>query len=137
MGRRRKHQEIRYSKGVRGRVSHDKTELIGEFYGEVNSSGEVYIGKDLKGYPTVTYVFKDGSIEKIVEAGEEITNEQHKELLELIDRKNKLTKRINLLKGNDNKSWEYKASVTEREELENKIKELTTKIKEEESLGNS
>jgi hypothetical protein len=60
MGRKREHQAIRYEEGIKGTISHDKESLVGEFYGKVNKSGEVYIDKELQGYYTVTYVFKKG-----------------------------------------------------------------------------
>lgn len=57
MGRRRKHDITIFKKGTRGKVSHERKDLIAEVFGEVDKSGSTYISKDLKGFKTVTYVF--------------------------------------------------------------------------------
>ncbi|MCK9311119.1 MAG: hypothetical protein M0P26_02450 [Bacteroidales bacterium] len=63
MGRKRKHQITRFKPNTPGSVSHERKTLVAEVFGEVNASGDIYIGKDLASYKTVTYVFKKEEIE--------------------------------------------------------------------------
>lgn len=58
MGRKRKHQITRFKPNTPGSVSHERKTLVAEVFGEISSSGDIYVGKDLAGYKTVTYVFK-------------------------------------------------------------------------------
>jgi hypothetical protein len=70
MGRKPKYDRSVYKIGTQGNVSHNRKDLVGEFFGKVDASGAVYISKALKGYKTVTYVFKNKDGDKVDNSGD-------------------------------------------------------------------
>ncbi|MDD2299487.1 MAG: hypothetical protein PHN69_04530 [Candidatus Pacebacteria bacterium] len=82
MGRKRKYQITRFKPNTPGTVSHERKTLVAEVFGEVNASGDIYIGKDLAKYKTVTYVFNKEEIEsgnKVEQTGKQsVTRKKEK-----------------------------------------------------------